>query len=294
MLTSATPGTRSSCALISFSAITDWSMMDRVFDETPISMMRLVADLGGMMVGGAAQFGRVGRTMANFSCTSSRARKTSVPSLKIIWISESWDTDWERITSRPATPFSACSSGVVTTCSTSAGDRPTHSVWISTVGGANSGNTSTGVLRTCEIPPKTRAAPMATTRKRNFRLDATIQRIMAIGGVPSLVADAGLDAGELRSPDHDDRAARRRTVREDREVPDDVVDRNGLMNVEQGRRVDVGVGVPAGQIEHCGVRHHPPKGGRRRQRRRRPCHRRCHRKRRRGGGRWRPGWYAGI
>ena len=49
------------------------------------------------------------------------------------------------MSSRPWIPFSACSSGTVTSCSTSEVDRPRQAVWISTRGGANSGNTSTRI-----------------------------------------------------------------------------------------------------------------------------------------------------
>ena len=51
------------------------------------------------------------------------------------------DSDWTVVTR--GTPSSAFSSGTVTSDSTSEGDSPRHSVWISTVTGANSGNTST-------------------------------------------------------------------------------------------------------------------------------------------------------
>ena len=46
--------------------------------------------------------------------------------------------------STPGMPLSAFSSGMVTRLSTSSVDRPGASVWISTSGGANSGNTSSG------------------------------------------------------------------------------------------------------------------------------------------------------
>ena len=50
--------------------------------------------------------------------------------------------DWERTTATPVVPVIACSIGVVTRTSTCSGARPDASVWISTCGGANSGNTS--------------------------------------------------------------------------------------------------------------------------------------------------------
>ena len=55
-------------------------------------------------------------------------------------------------------PFSDCSSGIVTSDSTSAADKPIAEVWISTRGGANSGKTSTGIVRSCCTPKNIIAA----------------------------------------------------------------------------------------------------------------------------------------
>ena len=110
-------------------------------------MTRLVDDSGWIMTGGAAHVGSVGVTMAMRSGTSCRASRRSVPGLKIITIDESCGTDFERIMSRSGTPCSACSSGTVTSSSTSDAVSPREIVWISTFGGANSGKTSTGEWR---------------------------------------------------------------------------------------------------------------------------------------------------
>ena len=110
-------------------------------------MTRLVEERGCSMKGGAAQLGSVGATVARRSCTNWRAAMRSVPGSKIIRIDESWGTDFERMTSMPSTPASACSSGMVMSCSTSSVLSPRQAVWISTRGGANSGNTSTGAAR---------------------------------------------------------------------------------------------------------------------------------------------------
>ena len=84
-------------------------------------------------------------------------------------------------------PLSACSIGTVTSCSTSAADRPRHSVCTSTRGGANSGKTSTGRFRNWATPKNIISEAPTTTRKRSLRLVATIQRIMA---VPRVVGQA--------------------------------------------------------------------------------------------------------
>ncbi len=74
-------------------------------------------------------------------------------------------------------PFSACSSGTVTSCSTSEVDSPTQAVWITTRGGANSGKTSTLVSCSEPTPITVTARPAAATRYRKRRLLATTQRI---------------------------------------------------------------------------------------------------------------------
>src|SRR5258708_35230725 len=98
----------------------------------PIFMIRLVEDNGGIMKGGAAHVGRLLVASAIRSLTSCRARIPSTPDLKIKRIDDSCDTDFERITSMSGTPFSAFSSGTVTSCSTSADETPRQIDWIST------------------------------------------------------------------------------------------------------------------------------------------------------------------
>ena len=60
MATLATPGTRSSRALIVQYAVIDISMSEWFFDVMPICMARPVAETGASMTGGAAQVGRLG------------------------------------------------------------------------------------------------------------------------------------------------------------------------------------------------------------------------------------------
>ena len=89
-------------------------------------------------------------------------------------------TDLERRISSSGVPLSSSSRGRVISSSTSDAVMPMPSVWISTKGGANSGKTSTGMERIRSMPKYISAAAMATTRKRNFKLDPTIQRIIAV------------------------------------------------------------------------------------------------------------------
>ena len=116
------------------------------------------------MNGGLDQLGKVGVTASMRSCTSCLACSWSVPRSKRSWIDESCGTDFERMVSRSGNPWSDCSSGTVTSCSTSAADRPRLGVWISTRGCANSGKTSTGVSRTPPKPKTISIAPAKTTR----------------------------------------------------------------------------------------------------------------------------------
>jgi hypothetical protein len=142
-------------------------------------MTRLVEDRGWIMNGELAQRGSRGVIAVSRSWISRRAFMRSVPGLKTRRIDESWETDLERITSRPSIPLRPCSSGTDTSSSTSRADRPEHSVWISTRGGANSGKASIGISRSCRTPKNITSEAPTTTRYRSFRLVPMIQRIMA-------------------------------------------------------------------------------------------------------------------
>src|SRR5215210_2276738 len=132
---------------------------------------------------------------------------TSVPRLKISTTEDSAETVFDRITSTSGVPRSASSIGTVISCSTSGVDIPMPSVWISTRGGANSGNTSTGMLWIWLSPSTIRAVAAATTRKRNFRLDPMTQRNMVSRALIGSVAEFQLDAHQFgRTRGHDLRA----------------------------------------------------------------------------------------
>lgn len=87
--------------------------------------------------------------------------------------------------------------------STSMAVMPGPSVWISTLGGANSGNTSTGIFCSCWVPKTNSIAAMASTRKRNLRLEPMIQVNIdhsipwALGMVSSHFLFVGADSGPL-------------------------------------------------------------------------------------------------
>jgi hypothetical protein len=145
------------------------------FAVSPIFMTRLVEDSGCSMMGMPADCGRSAIASARRSWTSCRAFRTSVPILKISRIADRPVVDWERMTSRLGVPRSVSSIGAVMSSSTSIAVMPMPSVWISTSGGANSGNTSTGILRSSLAPKATMIAAAATMRKRNFKLEPMIQ-----------------------------------------------------------------------------------------------------------------------
>ena len=92
-------------------------------------------------------------------------------------IDDSCGTDLERMTSRPLVPLSACSSGTVTSDSTSVVESPVQIVCTSTCGGANSGNTSTRMFWIWRTPNTIMDTAAATTRKRKRRLELTMNRI---------------------------------------------------------------------------------------------------------------------
>ena len=147
---------------------------------SPIFRIRLVEDSAGIMNGGLAQLGRVGVISARRSATSCRARSSSVPRPKINTIEDSWATDLERMSSRPSIPLSWFSIGTVISCSTSLEELPIAIVWISTRGGANSGNTSTSASGIRTKPKAIMAAAANSTIQRKARLRATIRRISLV------------------------------------------------------------------------------------------------------------------
>ena len=142
--TLATPGTPIRRGLIVQRASTDSSSGVSFLEDTPIIMVRLVADTGLSITGRCDTFGskydRISR-----SCTSCRACIRLVPGWKISWTDDIPGTDRERMFFSHGTPASNSSVFNVTRFSTSAVESPNASVWISAVGGANSGKTSTGI-----------------------------------------------------------------------------------------------------------------------------------------------------
>ena len=79
-------------------------MTDSSSDDRPIFMTRLVVDNAGMMIGGLAQVGSLGVTVFRRSATSCRASNRSVPSSNLRSIDDSWETDFEYMTSSPGMP----------------------------------------------------------------------------------------------------------------------------------------------------------------------------------------------
>src|SRR4051794_3608977 len=222
-------------------------------DDTPIFITRLVAETGGIIHGGLAHVGRLAVICASRSCTSWRTRSSSVPRSKMSWIEDSCATDFERISSRPGRPLSWFSIGTVMSSSTSSDELPRAIVWISTRGGANSGNTSTLACGISATPYAVRAAAANSTSQRNRRLWETTHRMSVTSG--DVVLGAVHEAGALRH----DAAARRRPVREDDAVAAEPVDDD--VGARVGPRTEHAVHErPAlGVVEQRGVWHDVPR-----------------------------------
>src|SRR5262245_13361505 len=226
----------------------DWSTTEMVLDDTPIFMKRAVADSGCSMTGGPTSFGITRMTCVSPSCTCWRATMGSASRLKISFTDDRSVTDFERRMSTLGRPASACSMGMVTSASTSVGERPRHGVWISTMGGANSGKTSTGMLRIWSAPVNISAAAAASTMNRYLRLDLMIQRNM-VGDLPvASVAVLVLGAHQLGGPDSDDDGARGRAVGEDDLVADDVRDDDLLTDERERAGAGEGPGLALGVV----------------------------------------------
>jgi len=136
------PGTPSSRGLSVQSANVRSSIRERARDVSPMTRTRLAADVGGTIAGAWTPCGSCPARVASRSPTSWRACRIPVPSRKVAVTTESPWIDSDRIDSRLPTPFTAASIGRVTSASTSSGESPDASVWMTTWGGANSGKTS--------------------------------------------------------------------------------------------------------------------------------------------------------
>src|SRR5215211_6757530 len=212
----------------------------------PIFNIRLVDDRGGIIQGGLAQVGRLGDASVRRSCTNCRASYRSVSLLKISWICERSITDLERISSSPGSPFSWSSSGMVIISSTFSEELPTAMVWISTIGGANSGKTSTSAFRVSPMPKIINAAAAKITSHRNRKLDPTIQRIRH----PYLsMCYLELGAVHLGGPDRNDLSAGGWTVGEHDAITGNVVDLDLLAHIGQRLRSCVHVRIAISAVD---------------------------------------------
>src|SRR5919112_6669104 len=212
----------------------------------PIFMTRLVDDRGGIIQGGLAQGGKLGEASDRRSCTNCRASYRSVSLLKRSSICETSETDLERISSSPGTPFSWSSSGMVISSSTCSEELPIARVWISTCGGANSGKTSTSALRVSPIPKTISAAAAKITSHRNRKLDPTIQRISN----PYLsMCDLEFGAVHLGGPDRHDLCTGGWAFGEHGTITDHVVDIDLLAHIGQRLRSCVRVRFAIGAVD---------------------------------------------
>src|SRR5262245_378436 len=225
-----------------------------VLDDMPIFMNRAVAERGCSMTGGPTSLGITPIISDRRSWTCCLAVMASAPCLKIILTDERSVTDLERRMLRSGMPDIACSSGMVTSASTSVGASPRHGVWISTIGGANSGNTSTRMSRIWSAPMQISATASARTMNRYFRLQPTIRRNMVgdLLGRP-LVAVLVLGAHQLRGPDGDDGGAGRRALGQDRPVAGDGLDHDPGPHVGERSRVRERPGLALGVVEDRAV-----------------------------------------
>ncbi len=117
-------------------------MASRVSEVSPTRSTVSVEEVSGVMAGAATPSGMRPASAARRSLTRWRIRSTSLPGRNAAVITDRPWIEVERKVSRPGRPPTATSTGCVTSTSTCSESRPGASVWIVTVGGANSGNTS--------------------------------------------------------------------------------------------------------------------------------------------------------
>src|SRR3712207_5936907 len=173
------------------------------------------------------------------------------------WICERSITDLERISSSPGIPLSWSSSGTVISSSTCFEELPTARVWISTIGGANAGKTSTSALRVSPMPKTISAAAAKITSHRNRKAAPTIQRIshpyLSMGYLSMGYFELG--AVHLRGPDRHDLGAGGWAVRQHDAITVHAVYPDFLPHEGQRLGSRVSVRIALGVVDEGGVRH---------------------------------------
>ena len=103
-------------------------------ETRPIFSRSIVDDVSGVIRGVLTVAGNTPAISASFSASIWRARKTSLPSLNTAVMIDKPPMDSERSDSISVRPLTIVSIGSVTSSSTCSGERPGHSVWITTCG----------------------------------------------------------------------------------------------------------------------------------------------------------------
>jgi hypothetical protein len=178
METLATPGTPVRRGTTFQCAWTVISISGTVVELRPMLMMRLAEETGCSRTGGLEMFGSATGAWDSRSCTICRACIRLVPGVKDSSMVDTPAMDSDSMVRSHGTPLRrSASSGTVIRASTSTFDRPSASVFTVREGGENSGTTSSGAVRSCQLPKPNRTAATATTRVRKRRLDRMIHRI---------------------------------------------------------------------------------------------------------------------
>ena len=113
---------------------------------------RLVLEVSGPIFGARTPAGSCAPPSASRSLTNWRTRKISARSANVAVIALSpWMLSLRSAASW-GVPLSADSIGRVTSSSTCSAESPGASVWMTTIGGANSGNTSSFVCAATKMP----------------------------------------------------------------------------------------------------------------------------------------------
>src|SRR4029434_2901404 len=103
----------------------------------------------------------------------------------------------DRTDSRSIAPFTAYSTGRVTSISTCSGDRPGASVWMVTCGWTNSGNTSSCACDATQPPQPSSTSARASTTPRNR--SESVTSFVSIDGYSSSPPPLAAFISSLRS-----------------------------------------------------------------------------------------------
>ncbi len=164
----------------------------------------MVLEVSGDSRGASTPAGRALPSSLSRSEMPCRALYRSILSVNWMVMTDRPGMDSERMVASPCAPLTAFSIGLVTSCSTCWAVKPGASVWMSTVEGTKSGNTSSGALRVAHSPStraiKVRVAMVPEKRTQRPTSQRMPQSSTSVLGLVSRASSRPAPSTTTRAP----------------------------------------------------------------------------------------------